>query len=88
MAIPILFFHGCRECRPELCSFDLELRETDAAVRAIGETPVFALSDLGDCGPLIACRNLIRAEHTQFFAANNALPGILNLLSYDFDLRF
>jgi hypothetical protein len=66
----------------------LEVRKPDAAVREIRETPTFAHSDLCDCVPLSAYRNLIRAEHAQFCAANNALAVFLNLLSYHFDLRF
>ena len=69
-------------------SFELEIRETDAAVREIRETPTFAHSDLCDCAPLSACRKLIRAEHAQFFAANDALAVFFNLLSDFFDLRF
>jgi Protein of unknown function (DUF3309) len=49
----------------------LEVRKPDAAVREIRETPTFAHSDLCDCVPLSAYRNLIRAEHAQFFAAND-----------------
>ena len=67
---------------------ELEIRKPDAAVREIRETPTFAHSDLCDCVPLSACRNLIRAEHAQFLAANDALAVFLNLLSYIFDLRF
>jgi hypothetical protein len=66
----------------------LELRKPDAAVREIRETPTFAFSDPCDCVPLSACRNLIRAEHAQFCAANDALAVFLNLLSNPFDLRF
>jgi hypothetical protein len=65
----------------------LELRKCDAAVREIRETPTFAFSDPCDCVPLSACRNLIRAEYAQFYAANNALAVFVNFLSNPFDLR-
>jgi hypothetical protein len=66
----------------------LEICKRDAAVREIRETPTFAHSDLCDCIPLIAWWNLIGAEHSQFFAASDALAVFLNLTSYVIDLRF
>ena len=66
---------------------DLEIRKPYAAVREIGETPTLPHSEFCDCAPLSAYRKLIRAEHAQFFAANDALAVFLNLLSYIFDLR-
>lgn len=35
-----------------------------------------------------ACWNFIQAEHPQFLAPDNAYAVLLNLVSYDFDLRF
>ena len=67
---------------------ELEIRKRDGAVREIRETPTFAHSDLCNRVPLSAYWNLIWAEHAQFFAADNAFPVFLNLLSHHLDLRF
>ena len=49
--------------RRQWVSFELKLREPDAAVRKKRKTPAFDYRNFCDCVPLTALRDLVQAEH-------------------------